>query len=1262
MPSLRLINSLLRLCLGLLAAGLVLAALYVSLGRELAPLFSDYRESIERRASDALGAPLRIGRLTARMNGFLPELVAHDLVLGDAPGLRVGELRLRPDLLGSLLHWQPRLDDLEVAGVQLLVRQDEDGRWSLAGLPRGESSAGMELENWLRQLRRFPRVAVVDSQVIVQSLDGATLNLSYLNLNLDLSQGGGLHRLDGRLLLPDGKPLVLHLDVRLRPSRWRDAQVDLYLRLPQSDWARWLPPGLLGDWKLRQLLGGGEVWGAWSERRLQRAVMRMHVPRAEVAYAERPSVLMEELNLSAYFEPEDGGRRLLVDSLAVTLDGRRWGEARVSLRENEGRWELSGDRLSLGPLVPLLTGLAPLPEASREWLQGLRPSGRLNNIRVSYQPQAELADRLRYSLNLDQVGFAAYRGVPAAAGVVGRVDGNLRGGELRLDSRDFMLHLPQLFPDEWRYRRAQGSLAWQLDEEGARLWSPYVQLEGEEGQLAGDFMLRFAHDPEAEDYLDVRVSLRDGDARFAGKYLPTVSPALSPALAEWLQAALRGGSIEQGFFQYQGALNAGVAREARSLGLYFKVREAELDYQPGWPALHEGRGELFVEDSGVRVALEAGRLLSSQIRDARVAIPRAAPGEHSRLQVEAHLLSSVADGLQVLQNSPLPTAEAFAGWEGDGVVEAGLHLDIPLVAGHAPQARVRFSPQGARLRLPYMPDLEVQAVQGDFEFDTRSGLRATDLRARFLEQEVQGRIDRDTVAGRQRTLLDVQGRMPVERLKQWLAVTQPVPASGVLPYRLRLRLDGENSQLRVDSNLQGVTIDTPPPFGKMAAEARYADWRMSLGGEPRHWLDYADFLSVALVVPNHEWSRVRGEVRLDLGLAPPPRAPGIEVRGRLDELDVTAWRAFLERYTGGSEASRPFPLREARVHINRVTGVGIEPRDLLVRVGRSGESWAGNLDSDAIAGDIQIPDDRRRPIRAELGHLRLPAPSAERDGDDVLSAIDPRNLPPLDLRIEQVMLGNDPLGRWSLKARPSSVGWAVSDLALDLKGLNIEGDAGWTRSAGADASWFRGRLHGGNLGQVLKAWGFAPTATSERFRLEVDGHWPGSPVAVRLANFSGTLDADLRNGQLAELQGSASALRVFGLLNFNAIGRRLRLDFTDVFGRGLSYDRVQGKLLARDGVYTNLAATTLTGPSANLELTGELDMVREQVDARMLVTLPLTNNLPLAALIAGAPVLGGALFLVDRLLGSQVSRFAAVEYSVQGPLSAPQIVPGKPRD
>lgn len=135
---------------------------------------------------------------------------------------------------------------------------------------------------------------------------------------------------------------------------------------------------------------------------------------------------------------------------------------------------------------------------------------------------------------------------------------------------------------------------------------------------------------------------------------------------------------------------------------------------------------------------------------------------------------------------------------------------------------------------------------------------------------------------------------------------------------------------------------------------------------------------------------------------------------------------------------------------------------------------------------------------------------------------------------------------------------AFNDLDLDLRGLHVNGSLRWDGSPGNTRSTYQGRIEGKNLADVLKAWNFAPSATSERFRMDINGQWPGSPAYMALKRFSGSMDASLRKGQFVEVEGSAQALRVFGLLNFNAINRRLRLDFSDILGKGLSYDRVKG--------------------------------------------------------------------------------------------------------
>ncbi|MFN3770427.1 MAG: YhdP family protein [Ectopseudomonas guguanensis] len=1263
----RLFSALLRWGLGLCAAVLVLAALYVSLGRELVPLVAEYRVELEQRASAQLGVTVRIGSLEGRWQGFAPVLVARDLYLGgEDEGLSLESVQLVPDVGASLLARQLRIAHLQFDGLQLNVQQSAEGGWQLQGIPRRQGPE-LDVEQLLKQLQVVHRVSLLDSRVVLQPLDQEPLLLSYVNLSL--RYGSNSQRLDGRLLLPDGQPVALSLRTRMRPERWRETESQLYLSLPQSDWAAWLPHSLLGDWQLRQLQAGGELWLQGRGLALHKGALRLHAPELVGAQAGHETVTLKDLAFNAFFAQDEQGMRAQIDSLALTHGEQRIGELHLNLQRKDvaeagERWALTADRLDLAAWAPLVQALAPMPEAAREALAALAPVGAVNNLLLDYYPQREGAERLQFAANLQKVGIRAYHGAPAAENVSGSASGNLFQGELRLNTEDFALHLDQLFPQPWRYRHAQARLSWDWSESGLTLRSPYMRLDGEEGQIAGDMLIRLLRDPEAEDYMDLRVGLHDGDAAYTEKYLPTRSPGMSAELGKWLKTAIRAGQVEQGYFQYQGSLNKGAALGARSLSLFFKVREAELAFQPGWPSLQEGVGEVLIEDDAVRVRLQSGRLLESQVSDVTANIPLLHDGKPPRLQLDGEVQSSLSDAIKLLQEAPLGTSEIFAGWQGEGPLAGRLQLDIPLQKGTKPGVVVDFATEGASLKLAN-PALQLDKVKGAFRFDSNAGLSAPEVRAEVFGRQVSGRISAEGARGQARTLFDLRGQVQVDTLSQWLGGPQKLPVSGLLPYRLRLTLDGDDSKLRVDSNLRGVAVDLPAPFGKPAEQEREASWRMTLSGrERRYWADYGELASLNLAAPAGALADGRGELVVGGGAAGLPPGQGLRVRGRLDELDVDAWKQLGSNHPVQVDADSQRLFRGARLDIGRVRGFGQEVEQLSVALEREGRGWAVQLDSELAAGRVVLADAEGVPIRVDLQHVRLPAPDPEAakdsDAPDPLADFDPSQIPPLDISIQRVQRGDKMLGAWSLKVRPQEQGVRFEELDLDLQGLKIDGSAGWRGAPGNTRSWYKGRLQGKDLSAVLKAWDFAPSVTSESFRVDVDGNWPGSPAWLSLKRFSGTLEPSLRKGQFVEVQGSAQALRVFGLLNFNSIGRRLRLDFSDLLGKGLGYDRVKGNLQATDGLFVTREPITLTGPSSNLELDGNLDMKNEQIEAKLLVTLPVTNNLPLAALIVGAPAIGGALFVADKLLGDKVARFASVQYDVKGPLQDPEISFDKP--
>jgi len=1262
---------LVRAALGLCALALVLAALYVSLGRELVPLVAEYRLDAEDKAREALAMPVQIGALEGLWQGFSPVLTAHDVAVGEGAGaLQLDQVRVVPDVLGSLLARQLRVARLEVDGLQLVLEQDAQGQWALKGLPQRNPAAPLDLAQTLRQLQVVKRLSLLNSQVTLQAYAQPARTLTYVNLSL--LNGPVRQRLDGRLLLPDGQPLALQVRTRLRAERWQDAQIDVYLSLPQSDWAAWVPASLLAQWRLEQLQLGGEVWLAWAKGRVQRVVSRLHAPHLKAGYAEREAVALHNLALNAYFSRTEQGFKLLLDDLAFSRDDKRWGDVRLALTQQaesaelQEQWLLSADRLDLAPLQPLVAALAPLPENALALLAQLKPHGTLQNIQLDYRPRLTDSKRLQFAANLQRIGFAAYLGSPAAENVSGSISGDLGQGELRVDSEDFSLHLDTLFPLPWHYKTAKARLTWQLDEQAFTLRSPYLQVVGEEGPVAGDFLIRLRRDPAEEDYMDLRVGLRNGDARFTEKYLPSRSPGMSHDLDAWLKAAIRSGAVDEGYFQYQGSLNKGAEAAARSISLFFAVHDAELAFQPGWPSLREGRGRVLIEDSGVRVELAQGRILDSQVRNAQAVIATALPGQPPRLLLDAELDSSVVDALQILQQAPIGTAPTFTGWSGDGALAGKLKLDLPLRKGLAPAVVVDFATADAQLSLP-SPPLQFTQLQGAFRYNTASGLSAPDIRAQVLGHAVRAKALAEGARGKARSRIEANGQIAVKELSSWLGVTQPLPVSGNLPYRLNLILDGADSQLRVSSSLKGAAVALPAPFGKSAAEERATQWRMSLGGrEQRYWLEYAELLSLSFAASAGQFNQGRGELRLADGPASLPTSPGLRVRGRVAELDWSAWQQALQPYAQVPKQDAQQLFKDAQLRIGRFSGFGISLEALEVGVQRDDARWAVSLDSQRLKGTIGLPDEATQPIAVQLDYLRLPAAepkiadAPEVEKPDPLADFDPTAFPALDVRVAQVFQGIEPLGGWSFKARPVSTGVHFNELDLNLKGLNVAGRATWQHTANGVRTAYKGRLGGADLADVLIAWGYAPTASSRDFHLDVDGDWPGSPAWFGMKRFSGYLDASLRKGQFSEVEGPASALRVFGLLNFNSIGRRLRLDFSDLLGKGLSYDRVKGVLEAKNGVFITREPITLEGPSSNLELNGTLDMANDRIDAKLLVTLPVTNNLPLAALIVGAPAIGGALFVADKLLGDRVARFASVQYDVTGPWQNPDISFDKP--
>lgn len=174
----RVLVALTRWGLGICALLAVLVALYVSLGRELVPLVAEYRADVESKAEQALGLPVHVGALEGHWSGLAPVLRVRDLQLGEGTkALRLDDVMVVPDIWASLTAREVRLARIQLGGLQLILRENEQGAWNLEGLPK-KDDAPLDPADLLQRLRQLGRIDVFDSLVTLHPWQRDPLTLT----------------------------------------------------------------------------------------------------------------------------------------------------------------------------------------------------------------------------------------------------------------------------------------------------------------------------------------------------------------------------------------------------------------------------------------------------------------------------------------------------------------------------------------------------------------------------------------------------------------------------------------------------------------------------------------------------------------------------------------------------------------------------------------------------------------------------------------------------------------------------------------------------------------------------------------------------------------------------------------------------------------------------------------------------------------------------------------------------------------------------
>jgi len=1297
LPRLKIILHLSRFARHVLFACLVSTALALSVVRFwLLPRAAEWREELQAEISLMTGETVHIKALSAGMRGFKPELMMRgfriDNAAQDGPALEFERLGVGLDLPASLLSRKPVVNRIELEGGHLRLFRKSGDSFGIAGLKPSEHPPA-----WLFAEGEV-RFSDIDLEWVGDT-GGQAMPLGRAHARL--RNQGSRHTLDVRVDLPGklGKSMRLSADVEgnpLLPAGWNGRAYFEGKRLRE---------GVFGEsLKLRMRSGeaGFQAWGEWRDGVLQEVSAKLDLERPVFTWrrTDKPEGMLGLDKLAGWLRWRGQGKAWRLDGKHFVLahNGKAWPETDFALAMEQspdgGLQALSAafGYLRLSEASALLGALPVLDGPGQEMLRTFSPSGEVRNARLVYQADGQFG----FCGDLEGLSAKLSKDWPGVNRFTGRLCGNDRDGHADLRLAKTELNLPGLFPKPLTLDALSGKLDWhrgggplltavaipaapaapemvgppapamieqaptpapttpttlKLSTDSTwRIVGNGIQLNAPGLAASGGFALDLPAGEGESPSLEMDAQLREVDAARLRDYLPLT--AMSQAAAQWHGNAYHGGTVSQADVLLRGRLADFPFPNGEGL---FEAKVAannmEVEFNPQWPRAHGVKADILFFGPTMFIDSEGGHIGDIPLKTVHAETATFIGNSWISLAGDFDLeLSQALKFLQQTPARPIPQRLAKA-FDASGAAHLDLQLQVPLEAGEVAMAGL-LQLKNDTLALKGI-NLKVQGVTGELGF-TENGVAGRQIAAQAMDEAVLIDVDPEEDA----ILLDITGKASVAALRKVFPGEAWQHAEGSFGYRLNVQapksLDPGSAPLRIDlaSDLAGLELKLPAPLAKPAATPKQFSATLNLrrGGSSFVKLAYGQEGQAHLLFADSG-----GTARLESGdlswgksLGPASWLPGLGLALKLDTLDLGDWRKLLAET--GLKAPPTLP-RVLDIDVGTLFWNGEDLGPLRLAGNNEGGAFFGWVDCKYAKGSFSAenPEFGHPALQMELDSLNLPKFPDDKAGE---TSPDPASLPALQIHARQLLRQGADLGELELETEHWTAGMNIKHLGLRTENHGLDLRGSWMRQDGHDETKLAGNLKVRDLGGFLTLLGYGrelqSTPTESAFSLD----WKDAPQNFSAAALSGEVHLKMGRGSVPQVEPGLG--RALGMLNLHTLRRLLLLDFSDLFGKGLAYDGMEGTFNLEGG-QARTKSFVVDAASADILLIGRVGLAQHDFDQLVSVLPHPLATLPLAVPMVGGAAVGAVIDIAHRLVGEEDLNLASSNYAVTGTWDNPQI-------
>jgi uncharacterized protein (TIGR02099 family) len=1036
--------------------------------------------------------------------------------------------------------------------------------------------------------------------------------------------------------------------------------------------------------------------------------------------------------------------------------------------------DFKADKLDLA-VISLIANKIPLGASTHELISSLAPKGVIESISAHWQGYPDAPQELKAKgvikgvqisakSSSNQVGEGMDKhesaGRPGFRGASIDFDVTSTGGKAKIAIDKGAIDLPGLFDDAlipvdqlnadivWRITpapvkgKASTSVSTGSATADSKIDVSVSNLSFKNADAKGTAQLTWkTSDPATANnksrfpgVLDLTAKLTDAELSKVSRYLPIGIPKKA---REYVRDLLIEGKASEVDFKIKGGVWDIPAARANQgdFKITAKFNNARVAYVPKklqdpsdlpWPELNKVAGEMVLDRTSLSVksaSSEVVGLPGIAIAQSVVTIPDLSA---TVVNVTAQGKSPLTDLLGFVNKSPLYGMTNHSLSKATSTGLGDFKVELSLATSDFTKTRVKgdIAFLGNDVRMTPLTPLIGQA-KGLLRF-TEKGFLIQDAQAVMFGDAVRFdggnlRLNDPTLTPTGRGVVingqGVASALGLQRASELSFIPQIAKnATGSTAYTAQLRFVEDQTEVSVQTNLQGMGINLPIPFNKPSQSIwplRFEntlvessiiperDGKVRLKDNLRLTIDkIADFKLVRDIsgaVPKV----IRGtmSVGLDAGEGTPEPSNAVAANINVDRLDVDEWTKFATSIQGSAVGTAAKAGVKAASNQNvfddlipssmaiRTKELIIEGRkfeNIVIGGSREGSVWRANMEAKQLSGYVEYrqstPAQISGRIYARLARLVI----GEAQVKDVEKLLDeqPVSIPALDLVVEDFELRGRKFGKIEIDAvnrlsnasgaADSARVWRLNRLNVTMPEAKLTANGFWAyrETARTDAA-SKGDAAGlldtlerrttgidfkldiADAGQLLERFGFNGVVRSGKGKLEGQMTWRGSPLAMNYPTLAGQFNINVDNGQFLKVEPGVAKL--LSVLSMQSIAKRLTLDFRDVFSEGFVFDFLRGDVTIDRGLATT-NNMQISGVNAVILMDGKSDIAAGTQDIRV-VYAPEVNAGVASLLVASAinPAIGLGTFLAQLFLRQPLIEAVTKEFKVSGTWSEPVV-------